>query len=458
MRIPHLFYSSDPERQTLHRRITPTADQREEQQGRWNDLRHYLIGDLAEKTGLTMASWLQGSYKFGTQVRPVSGGEFDVDLGMYFSWAGSADDGSYSPEQIKRLVHISLVRYAAEAGEEVLEVLDPPKERCARIRFTGKFHIDVPAYHLDPDADERSLATETKGWEDSDPKALYLWFREKFEDDEHTLVRRLIRYLKIWSALNLDDCFPSVVLTVLVCDAFDRLSEHEVASDDVAIKNVAGAIAARLRSSSEVPNPVNRMENLNRFDDDKTLQLASELEALVATAELALAAATEADAAVHWTSAFHHFFPAPDQATNVITETALVPVSFDPQVRVEATAPNGARTFVNTNRIGPIPKKCSITFTLNNSNNLPAGARVRWIVRNEGSEAELTNDLGHRAGEGYQATENSAYRGTHYMDVVVTSAAGSVLGFKRIPVEISGLPMPARNPKRPGWTRFRSRK
>ena len=417
-----------------------------------------MIGDLSEKTGLTISSWLQGSYKFGTQIRPVAGEEFDIDLGVYFNWAGSAHDGPHSVTEVKDLVQASLTEYAAEAGDEVLGVIDPPKERCARIRFTGKFHIDVPGYHLDPAADVRSLATETKGWEDSDPKAFYLWFSEQFEDDDHALVRRLIRYFKMWGALNLKQCFPSVVMTVLVVDAFNALSSEEVEGDDLAIKNVATSIADRLREDPEVRNPVNREENLNRLNQTDIDQIVTALQGLVVTAELALSGATEADAAVQWTTVFHHFFPAPAQTANAVNQNAPVPIAFDPRVRVEAMPASGLHTFTNTNRIGPIPKGCSITFSLENAIDLPAGAQVRWIVRNEGEEAELTNDLGHRAEDGYQATENSAYRGTHYMDVIVTSMFGAVLGFRRIPVEISGVPMPPRNPKRPGWTRFRGRR
>jgi hypothetical protein len=50
---------------------------------------------------------------------------------------------------------------------------------------------------------------------------------------------------------------------------------------------------------------------------------------------------------------------------------------------------------------------------------LPAGAIVIWMVRNSGKEAEDINDLGHRAGEGISATRETAYRGDHFMDVVM---------------------------------------
>jgi hypothetical protein len=75
-----LFYSSnDTEKQTLHRRVTPSTDQFEEQQVRWNALADHLTSDLRERSGYAIRTWLQGSYKFGTQIRPVKlGDEFDI--------------------------------------------------------------------------------------------------------------------------------------------------------------------------------------------------------------------------------------------------------------------------------------------------------------------------------------------------------------------------------------------
>ncbi len=142
-----------------------------------------------------MRTWLQGSYKIGTQVRPSRlGDEFDIDLGAYFQWEGNAEDGDYGPEELKGMVQRSLRNYSTD---DVIEVATPPKPRCSRIRFKDSFHIDVPAYHLDPERDARSLATAEYGWEDSDPKALYLWFKESFDDLERAKIKRQIRYIKL---------------------------------------------------------------------------------------------------------------------------------------------------------------------------------------------------------------------------------------------------------------------
>jgi hypothetical protein len=130
-----------------------------------------------------------------------------------------------------------------------------------------------------------------------------------------------------------------------------------------------------------------------------------------------------------------------------------------PEIQVTATARNNpAGRFTGKNAIGPIPKNCDIRFQITNPHALPNRADIIWMVRNEGREAENINDLGHSAGRGLTASERSAYKGTHYMDCMV-KVAGNTVAMRRVPVEISGLDMPRRNPlRRPGWVRLRGRR
>src|ERR1700685_2880054 len=92
-----LFFSSnDAEKQTLFRRCTPSEEQYDEQKDRWNDLASHLTADLKERSGYSIRTWLQGSYKFATQIRPVRRGqEFDIDLGVYYEWEGKPQDGRH---------------------------------------------------------------------------------------------------------------------------------------------------------------------------------------------------------------------------------------------------------------------------------------------------------------------------------------------------------------------------
>jgi hypothetical protein len=56
------------------------------------------------------------------------------------------------------------------------------------------------------------------------------------------------------------------------------------------------------------------------------------------------------------------------------------------------------------------------------------------------------------------ATERSAYKGTHYMDCII-KLHGQVIGYKRVPVKISGVPVARRNPiRRPAYAAMAKRR
>ena len=461
-----LFYNSnDSEKQTLYRRITPSEDQFEEQQERWNNLADYLISDLKIRSGYPLQTWLQGSYKFGTQVRPVrKGDEFDIDLGVYFIWEGTADSGDHEPIELKRKVQASLEDYVAD---DILEVISPPKPRCSRIRFKGDFHIDIPAYHLDPDRDARMLATEMNSWENSDPKALYLWFVDKFDENLRPKVRRQIRYLKIWALLMFSDNVDrpsSTLLTVLVAEAIDELSQEDLASDDDTLACVLREIVDRLVLDRSVPNPAtNDYEDLTEYlNDDAFDNFLEKLGEFRDIANAALGCVDILSSADMWSKAFKHFFPLPDneelKKAEISTGTSLMSY-ITPEVHVVATHEKYRKQrWEDKNKIGPIPKGCKIMFNIINRQDIPPNVDIQWIVRNEGSEAEEINDLGHIAESGLKASEESAYKGTHYMDCMIRQY-GAVVGMRRIPVTISGRSIPRRNPaKRPAWVRLRGRK
>ncbi len=121
---------------------------------------------------------------------------------------------------------------------------------------------------------------------------------------------------------------------------------------------------------------------------------------------------------------------------------------FDPQVEVQAIPRlNKDRQWRGLNELPPIPKDCDITFTLANRAQLPAGAHIRWTVRNRGEEAGRLNDMGHIAGIDVSVTRHSAYNGDHAMDLTVY-LGNQVIGRRRIWVRIRGVAIPARNPKR----------
>ncbi|MFZ1726881.1 MAG: hypothetical protein WBO29_12515 [Albidovulum sp.] len=452
-----LFFNNDDAENCLAYRIRPSDEQREAQQERWNDLRDVLVEQLAAKSDYALSSWLQGSYKFGTQIRPSrSGEEFDIDLGIYFRWPGEHQDGDYDPFELKEFAQEVLVDYASDEENEATEVSEP-KARCNRIHFDGDFHIDVPTYHLDHGRDLRGLATSENTWEESDPKAIYLWWKNTITEAHRPRVRRIVRYLKMWATLNIEDADrpSSILLTILAAEAYIEFDHDQVSGDDEHFCTIAKALEERLRDSTVVPNPVNEAENLNRLSANSNQRLLDALDTLLSIADRALAAPTKGDSAEVWSEAFRHFFPFPEQEelTKDARGNELALLTFDPQVSVVATV--GARRFSGMNGIGPIPKGCSIRFDLANARDMPAGSEVSWTVRNSGVEAETENDLGHQNQNGLFVEERSAYRGDQFMDVTVR-LNGRTIGRRRVLVRISGLGVPIRNPKKKGWVHLRN--
>jgi hypothetical protein len=456
---------------TLYERITPSREQFSIQQARWNDLRDFLKSRLKDDTGYPMSSWLQGSYKFDTQIRPwTSEAQFDIDLGLYFEWPGKDEEGDYDPNGFKQFVQNALLDYAEDEDNDANDVEDP-KERCCRISFNPDFHIDVPCYHLDRGDDHRALATETKGWEKSDPKIIYKWFNELYSDQkERALLRRLVCYMKMWASLKIEEKSrpSSITLTVLVGEALIPLDISGSVDDDDILGQIITAIAERLDGDDEVPNPVDKAENLNRLSASDTAALRSHLRDFEEIALRANAATTEANAAEIWTEAFEHFFPLPedlddDQAYNKevgvheskVEGKALMAYAFDPQIRIRAVSKNNS-SYVKEglNSIPTIVKNCSIRFELVNADALPTGSAVRWTVRNRGNEAWSKNDIGHHSGDAFVINETSAYNGNHAMDLTVYQY-GRIIGRRRVEINVRGLAMPPRN--LPNKRIFRSR-
>src|ERR1017187_8313762 len=300
-----LFYSTSDVENCLDWRIRPSDEQYDSQKERWSDLANHLLEDLAQRSECPIASWLQGSYKSGTQIRPASKDhEFDIDLGIYFGWSGEPEDGPHSPIELKTLVQKSLEIYAEDEANDSVAAGEP-RARCSRIHFKDDFHIDVPAYHLDADRDSRALATAEDEWENSDPKAIYTWWKDALSDQERPRCRRIVRYLKVWAALKFEEEGrpSSILLTVLAAQAYLQLDLSSLSGDDETLHAVVAEIVDRLEISITVSNPVNDDENLNRLSDKDNEKLREKFGELLSVADRGLSAQTKMAASDIWSEA-----------------------------------------------------------------------------------------------------------------------------------------------------------
>lgn len=435
----NLFYTQDPDSDTLYRRVIPTDEQFEYIQENWRHLADHLKGAVTSRLGIPTETWIQGSYKFGTLIRPVSPGmEFDVDLGLYL--LPSANQQAQLPSILtyRRLVRNIMEAYAV-SDDDAKSVATPSKERCERLHYNENFHIDVPSYKLIGGL--HLLARLPDEWEESNPRTLYLWFRNLAQNcRDGGQLRRQIQYLKNWACQKfqeLDKGFQpsSIMLTVVASQAYVDLPPNGSQDEDEVFAALVSRITSRLNFSSAVSNPVDASENLNRLTNDGTRNLIQKLEELATNATLACSKQSRFSAALIWEREFGHFFPVP--ADEYSTGQGLARLLPEVQIS-ELYAPSRGLVQVSVNSISRVQKDRILNFKILNSGLFPLGCRVEWMVRNAGNEALNINDLGHKAsGIGlYEHDEHTSYAGTHFMDCAIYDARGELYSYRRIPVGI----------------------
>ncbi len=450
--------------QTLIGRVTPTAEQREFLQEQWNTLAEYLRNALGSSHGYAISTWLQGSYKYGTLIKPVHPGEeYDVDVGVYFHW-DDEEDVEPSAKQLRDWVQAELLAYAKTCAE-LENVEEPPKERCSRGSYVRQFHIDTPVYHLNPDTDVRRLACLSDKWEYSDPKAIYKWFKDSVDSDDRDQLRRLVRYLKAWAAVSFNDAPKSrpssIFLTVLATEAYKALWAERLLGmdDDDALVAIINKLHKRLYEDRKVENPIDETEDLNRMTSEGWDGFLPSLTALREVADRAVDADDEASAALIWSEAFSFLMPLPEtDQVEVVEESSGRAVMQLPEIDI-AVYSRDPKAFVGSykNEVLSVAKDCDLTFTISNPHVVPEFATVEWTVRNEGGEAEARSDLGHRqiGIRKLSVEEHTAYIGRHFMDCIVRMN-GQIYAVRRVPVNIRDIRHALRNPPRPSYTKLRS--
>lgn len=456
--------------QTLYARVTPSPEQIEFLQMQWNELAEHLKRELSRQHGYAVSTWLQGSYKYATLIKPVHKGErYDVDLGVYFEWDPGEQEIEPTPRQLRDWVQRELHAFQART-QALVEVVEPPKERCSRAVYEQQFHIDTPTYHLDRRRDRRRLAHLEHGWEDRDPKPLYKWFKDLAAGEDRDQLRRLTRYLKAWAAVGFRDAPDarpsSVMLSVLVADSYcafmrqlGRLWERE--DDDDALRTVIRDVHERLLRDPVVPNPIDDEENLNRIAVGQWDAFLSRWQALRDAAEESATAEDEVSAALAWSQAFSFLMPLPEAEEVEVLNPAGRALMVLPEVRVDVFARNPRRLIgSHTNGVPGVARDCDVVFTITNPHVVPDMATIEWTVRNEGQESALIGDLGHRwsGARRFSVDEKTAYVGLHHMDCVIR-VNGSVYAVRRVPVTVRDVRhLPAPNSNNPAWRRLRSAK
>ena len=284
---------------TFHDRIALASSKKDSLRKARNALRDKIRKYFCETLKLNIPKFQgQGSYAMGTTVNPLSG-EFDIDDGVYLQHLDETDDSQWpSPET----VHRWLVQATdGHTGEKPMD-----KRTCVRIRYAGRYHVDLPAYgEL---IGEYLLAEKgDKGWHRSDPLALTDWFRGRVKNRDEQL-RKMVRYLKAWADFQAGrlGVMPSgLILTVLA-------SNHYCADerDDISFANTIGAISNVIKSTFYVYNPVDAGEELSaRLTEAQKTRFQKTISDAADAATEAINTDDRHEAAKTWRKQFGNRFP-----------------------------------------------------------------------------------------------------------------------------------------------------
>lgn len=292
---------------------------------------------LAKHDRPSCQEYLQGSYKMKVGICALEGSEYDIDVGLRFSF----DESKYTPEEVRRWVFDAVDGHTEDVEE---------KAPCIRVTYKDGYHVDLVCYAWWEDAlgvEQHRLAHQSKGWRPADPPTLVQYVkdaRKPFEGTEDTgtgtdQFRRVVRYLKRWNDNAIrgeSDDKPSGLALVLLTKQHltgPSLTWAGMPDDRAAVERVARAAAETYgRITAIKPTPEGE-DMFGRISDPEMTKLKSRFGTLRDALVFAKNAPDAATACKELKKVFGDHFPCPDpdnrerETARRTTAPAIVPSS-----------------------------------------------------------------------------------------------------------------------------------
>lgn len=275
------------------------------QVNRINSAQGALGGYLVKAYGLNESDvFLQGSFANGTAIKPIDGGEYDVDIICV-----SAD-----PVESAKAALEGLFDKLSEHGTYRDRLV--AKTPCVRVEYaddySGSFHVDVVPVRVCQGDSTAPLDAPRRdaGWHPTAPGEYTDWCAAQGEQ-----FRRTVKIFKRWRNEHQDvkKAIKSIVLQVLVSENMSALSDD--GERIKAILDQLSSVLSPLSSAPVISNPVLADENLAaRWDDASFKDFKKELSEACGLAADAIASADAVEAAEKWRELLGESFPLPAKA------------------------------------------------------------------------------------------------------------------------------------------------
>ena len=207
--------------------------------------RDILLGILRNSGKLPgFEEYNQGSYGMYLGVEPISGREYDIDVGLRFN----ADKDDYEPMDIKNII-ADVLKGHTEYGTTV-------KKPCVTVTYKkdgeAAYHVDLVTYLYEDHTDKDSQLYLARGkesmpeeiyWEKSDPVGLVDYINNKVDKgNARDQFRRTIRYIKRWKNRRFNSAGhaepASIGITLIVADNFVESSGDDLSALLSAVKSI----------------------------------------------------------------------------------------------------------------------------------------------------------------------------------------------------------------------------
>lgn len=145
----------------------------------------WIESDLGFFKDIPFNIYAQGSYRIGTNVKPLKGDEFDLDIVIHMTIPYDGLDPVEVLNQLERRLR--------EHGQ--YSTMIERKNRCIRLVYANLFHIDIlPAFQESALDANRIVVPDRllKDWTPSNPKGYSDWFKSKYIKEELMLLEKAL--------------------------------------------------------------------------------------------------------------------------------------------------------------------------------------------------------------------------------------------------------------------------
>lgn len=409
---------------------------------------------LCEAYGVSASEvFKQGSVPNGTAVKPVPGGEYDLDIFLVVPNAEHLD----ADKALSNLMDVLNVhgRYKGKCN---------PKKPCVRIEYAdeeiGGFHIDVVPGRASSKGEAPLQAPRRGGgWHGTAPREYTQWCLDQGEGFSRT-----VKALKRWRDEHQDvrSAIKSIVLQVLVggCIPPTTADGPGLATTLTELH----ALLARQTGPPAVWNPVLPSENLAAsWSQEAFNDFRQEVASAQAKAVRAVQTEDDAEAAALWVEILGDDFPLVDTASAGLAlgdfSHARTPADegwrevLMPGARIAISAQvfsEGARRLIIENFRGHHVLLSGWTVRFTAHVNGSSSGRVWWQVVNTGGHARSSNGLRgafFKARDRSQQTstdertnwESTSYTGAHWIEAFLVEGSTVVArsGHLYVPIKNS---------------------